>query len=295
MSHRSSNHLWAHSVMLADGVEHAQVLLPEEQVCIRAKSSQSCPTLCDPLDCSPPDSSAHGDSPGKDTGVGCHALIQGVFPIQGSNLHLLFLLQRQAGSSPPAPPGKQVRRRFTHLLPSNIGWGLTPKRRKLPTGPVCKESHRCLPLEAIWACDQTIPKGYGQDVNSISDNLGTYLGTFLPLGFGPINSQGVNCKQNQILRFGNAWNYSWWFLLLWKVKVLVTQLCLILWDPMDCRLPSSSARGILQARTLEWVAIVFQSISHVWLCNPMNSHMPGFPVFHCLLEFTETHGALSWW
>ena len=38
---------------------------------------QSCPTLCDPMDCSPPGSSVHGDSPGKNTGVGSHALLQG--------------------------------------------------------------------------------------------------------------------------------------------------------------------------------------------------------------------------
>ena len=30
---------------------------------------------CNPMDCSPPGSSVHGDSPGKNTGVGCHALI----------------------------------------------------------------------------------------------------------------------------------------------------------------------------------------------------------------------------
>ena len=47
--------------------------------------SQSCPALCDPMDCSPSDSSVHGDSPGKNTGVGCHVLLQGVFPTQGSN------------------------------------------------------------------------------------------------------------------------------------------------------------------------------------------------------------------
>ena len=43
---------------------------------------QSCPTLCKPMDCSPPGSSVHGDSPGKNTAVGCHALLQGIFPIQ---------------------------------------------------------------------------------------------------------------------------------------------------------------------------------------------------------------------
>ena len=46
--------------------------------------AQSCPTLCNPMDCSPPGSSVHGDSPGKNTGVGCHALLQGIFPTQGS-------------------------------------------------------------------------------------------------------------------------------------------------------------------------------------------------------------------
>ena len=35
--------------------------------------SQWCPILCDPMDCSPPGSSVHGDSPGKNAGVGCHA------------------------------------------------------------------------------------------------------------------------------------------------------------------------------------------------------------------------------
>ena len=39
-----------------------------------AKSRQSCPTLCDPIDGSPP-GSCPGDSPGTDTGVGCHFLL----------------------------------------------------------------------------------------------------------------------------------------------------------------------------------------------------------------------------
>ena len=47
--------------------------------------AQLCPTLCDPMDCSPPGSSVHGDSPGKSTGMGCHALLQGIFPTQESN------------------------------------------------------------------------------------------------------------------------------------------------------------------------------------------------------------------
>ena len=43
-----------------------------------------CPTL-NPMDCSPPGSCVRGDSTGKNTGVGCHGLLQGIFPTQGSN------------------------------------------------------------------------------------------------------------------------------------------------------------------------------------------------------------------
>ena len=45
-------------------------------------------------------------SPGKNTGVGCHAPLLGIFPTQGSNLCLSCFLPWQPGSSPLAPPGK---------------------------------------------------------------------------------------------------------------------------------------------------------------------------------------------
>ena len=54
-------------------------------VCCAALSHSVCPILWDPMDCNPPVSSVHGDSPGKNTAVGCHALLQGIFPTQGSN------------------------------------------------------------------------------------------------------------------------------------------------------------------------------------------------------------------
>ena len=46
------------------------------------------------------------DSPSENTGVGCHFLLQGIFPTQGSNSCLLRLLRWQAGSLPLAPPMK---------------------------------------------------------------------------------------------------------------------------------------------------------------------------------------------
>ena len=53
-------------------------------LCLLAQSSL---TFCDPVDCSPPGSSVHGDSPGKNTGLGCHALLPcpPIFPTQGLN------------------------------------------------------------------------------------------------------------------------------------------------------------------------------------------------------------------
>jgi len=66
---------------------------------LHAKSLQSSPTLFDPMDHSPiVGSSVHGDSPGKNTGVGCHALLQKIFPTQGLNPCLFYLLHWQADS-----------------------------------------------------------------------------------------------------------------------------------------------------------------------------------------------------
>ena len=52
---------------------------------LKVKVTQSCLTLCDLINCNSPGSSAHGDSPGKNTGVGFHALLQRIFPTQGLN------------------------------------------------------------------------------------------------------------------------------------------------------------------------------------------------------------------
>ena len=54
------------------------------QYSVHAKLLQSCPTLWEPMACSPPGSSVHGNSPGKNTGVGSHFLLQGIFPTQVS-------------------------------------------------------------------------------------------------------------------------------------------------------------------------------------------------------------------
>ena len=115
----------------------------------------------------------------------------------------------------------------------------------------------------------------------------------------------------------------------WVSESEVTQSYPTLCDPIDCSLPGSSVHEIFQATVLEWIAISFsrgsfqprdwtlvshivdrcftawankkyiklilfqfssvQSLSRVWLCDPMNCSMPGLPVHHQLLEFTQTH------
>ena len=63
---------------------HCAILYVCVVLCLVA---QSCPALCNPMDCS------HGDSPGKNTGVGSHALLQGIFLAQESNWGLLHCRQ----------------------------------------------------------------------------------------------------------------------------------------------------------------------------------------------------------
>ena len=72
-----------------------------------AKSLQSCLPLCDPMDCS----LCPCECPGKNTGMGCHVLLQGIFPTQGMNPILLCLLNWQGRSLPLAP----------HLKSATIG------------------------------------------------------------------------------------------------------------------------------------------------------------------------------
>ena len=80
---------------------------------------ESCLTLCGPIDCSPPGSSVYGDSPGKNTGVVCHALFQGIFPTQGWNQCLLHLLHWEMGSLPIVRVTYWI---WTFISHSSGGW-----------------------------------------------------------------------------------------------------------------------------------------------------------------------------
>ena len=86
----------------ADSVLSEPPVSPKIVCVVLCLLAQSCLTLCDPMDRIPPGSSVRWDSPGKNTGVGCHCFCQGIFSTQGSNQSPAL----QADSLPPEPPGK---------------------------------------------------------------------------------------------------------------------------------------------------------------------------------------------
>ena len=85
-----------------------------------AKSLQSFLNLCDPIDCSPAKLLCLCDSPGKNTGVDCHALSQGMFHNQGLNSGLLRVLHWNVCPFPLVPPGKP----FTYIRAIEKGLSL---------------------------------------------------------------------------------------------------------------------------------------------------------------------------
>ena len=79
-------------------------------VCVSVQCAHACTHLvvfdsfCNPMDCSR--LLCPWDFPGKNTGGGCHFLLQGIFPTQASNPHLLCLLHWLADYLPLVPPRK---------------------------------------------------------------------------------------------------------------------------------------------------------------------------------------------
>ena len=108
---------------------------------------QSCLTLCDPVDCSLPGSSVHGDSPRKNTGVGCRFLFQGIFLTKGSNLCLLRFLQWQADSLPLHCLG-------SYSVSSSGGHGRAPPPLLPPGQRICINPSEfcCREIFLSWAC-----------------------------------------------------------------------------------------------------------------------------------------------
>ena len=136
--------------------------------CVRAKSLQSCPTLCSPLNCSLPGSSVHEiDFLGKNTGVSCCALLQDIFQNEGLNLCLLCLLYWQAGSLPLVPPGKPFL--VYQFSPSVMSDSLPPhglQHASFPVHLICHPFSSCLqsfPASGSFQMSQLFATG-GQSI-----------------------------------------------------------------------------------------------------------------------------------
>ena len=73
---------------MSEGIIYSQRKSQELKKPVHARSLQLCPTFCDPMDSSPPRLLCPWDSPGKNTGVGCHALLQ------EKTLYMFFILDK---------------------------------------------------------------------------------------------------------------------------------------------------------------------------------------------------------
>ena len=114
----------------SDMTEHLTLTLTQVRQPCLCLVAQSCPTVCDPMDCSP------WNSPGKNTGVHSLSLLQGIFPTQGSNpglphcRRILYQLSCQ-GSPLPKP--------LTKVLLCITPGGLNPQEREKE--PIISSKH----------------------------------------------------------------------------------------------------------------------------------------------------------
>ena len=125
--------------------------------------------LCDPMDCSLPGSSVHGDSPDKNTGVGCHALLQGIFPTQRLNPRLL--ISSSYGDYPGLLGWASV---ITRILKHRRG----RQKRNQPEGDfgrIVREIQGC----QLWRCRKSVMSqkrrwlphtGEGKETDSLRDS-----------------------------------------------------------------------------------------------------------------------------
>ena len=124
--------------MLVKDNRNAASDLDEYLTVVLCLVAQSCLILCHPMNCSPLRSSVHGDSLGKITGVGWNALLQGIFPTQGSNPGLpdcrwiLYCLSHQGSPILCYIPLKSMKKKIGFFV-------LWPFKKKHPSYSFLKE------------------------------------------------------------------------------------------------------------------------------------------------------------
>ena len=122
--------------------------------------------------------------------------------------------------------------------------GSIPGLGRSPEGGSSKPLHYCFlktPMDrgAWWATVHGVAKSHtGLNSHSHTHSMEYFSLLFATRCFGFLSTSVKNVMG-----------------ILIEVKVLITQSCMTLCNPMDCSLPGSSVYGISQARTLEWIAI----------------------------------------
>ena len=139
-------------------------------------------------DCSPPGFSVHGDSPGKNTGVGCHFLLQGIFPTQESN--------------PGLPHCRQILYSVSHQgIPRTLEWVAYPfSRGSSHPRDQTQVSHIAGRFFTVWATEESQEHWSGWLIPSPGDlpNTGIQLGSpALQVDFWPTELPGKPGLQNR--------------------------------------------------------------------------------------------------
>ena len=143
--------------------------------CRRAKSLQSCMTLCDPMDCGPSGSSAHGDSPGKNIGEGCHALLR-----VSSQPRVHFSLVTQ--SCPTLQPDELQHTRPPCLSPTA---GVYPN-----PCPLSWWYHPTISSSVVpFSCPQSFPASGSFQMSQLFATGGQSIGVSASVSVLPMNTQ----------------------------------------------------------------------------------------------------------
>ena len=210
--------------------------------------AQSCPTLCNPMNCSMPGLPVHHQLP-EFTQTHVHWVGDA-----SSHLilcHPLLLL-------PPIPPGIRV---FSNESTDRMRW---PKYWSFSFSIIPSKEHPGLISFRMDWLDLLAVQG---TLKSLLQHHSSNCICYAMLCYASVVSDSVWPHRRQPTRLPRPWDspgkntgVGCHFLIqCMKVKSEseVSQSCPTLSDPMDCRLPGSSVHGIFQARVLEWGAIAF--------------------------------------
>ena len=219
------------------------------------------------MDYSMPCSSVHGDSPGKNTEVGCCALLQGSFPTQGLNpglphcRQILYCLSHQGTLrilewvAYPFSRGSSWLRNWTGVSCIADGFFTSGATREAPV--------MVLNLNYISECPGNLKKKENWFSSHISRGwdleLGLFRYTFCRQWFSEkarrpwekYTPQTVGGPSQKAI--GIFLNDPQCLITMAAAAAESLQSCPTLCDPIDGSPPGSPVPGILQARTLEWV------------------------------------------